>query len=298
MNILITGSSGFIASKLMNRLQQDGNNYVEGFDLSKGQNILNYTKVCDAVKNQDAVLHLAAVADLNWARAYPHKTEEINVDGTWNLAWACHEYGVKLFFASTCCVYGNQFVHPSTELTSPNPSEIYAATKLAGESLIKGIHHTYGLDYNLMRFATIYGSGTRPALATHIFLGQALRGEPITVHGTGEQTRTLTYIDDLVDAIVALLKSGKINDTWNLTTEEEVSAIQMAREIVSITQSRSKITLVPDRIGQTFKESISARKMKEEVGWQAKMPFPEGIQKMYKWFVETNQIENKYEVPR
>ena len=294
----MTGSVGFIASKLKERLELDGNNYVEGFDVARGQDIRDMTQVRDAVRHNDVVFHLAAVADLNWARVYPHETEQINVKGTWNVAMACHEVGAKLLFASTCCVYGNQDIHPVTEESLPRPAEIYAATKLAGEALIKGVHHTYGLDYNLMRFATIYGPGTRPALGTHIFLGQALRGEPITVHGHGLQTRTLTYIDDLIDGIIALWKSGKINEAWNLTTKEEVSAIRMAEDIRDITKSKSKIIYIPDRVGQTYRESISPQKMQHETGWVAKVKWNDGIKQMIKWFVDTNQVEKKYQLPR
>lgn len=294
MNVLVTGSAGFIASKLVDRLKEDPLNYVEGFDLTKGQDLCNMGQVKRAVEYKDVVFHLAAVADLNWARVHPDETELINVRGTWNVAQACSKFGAQLFFASTCCTFGEQKVHPSTEESLPNPGEIYACSKLAGENLIKGVHHTYGLDYNMMRFATIYGPGTRPALATHIFMGQALRGEPITVHGDGKQTRTLTYVDDLVDGIIALWKSDKINDVWNLSTEEEVSAIQMAEDIKRITESRSEIVFIPQRVGQTYRESISAEKMRREVGWEAKTSWKCGIQHMYRWFVETNQVVNKY----
>jgi len=126
-------------------------------------------------------------------------------------------------------------------------------------------------------------------------MGQALRGEPITVHGDGKQVRTLTYIKDLVDAIVELYESGKINDVWNMTATEEISAVKMAEDIKALTESKSEIIFVPQRIGQTFRESISVDKIKDGIGWQAKVEWAEGIKRMYEWFVETNQIENAYE---
>ncbi len=294
--ILVTGGAGFIGSKLMERLARD--NDVGSFDIINEKDLRNFRQVSEAVNGKTVVFHLAAVADLNWARIHPIDTLKINVEGTWNVAYACKGHNAKLYYASTCCTYGNQEVHPATENTLPNPAEIYACSKLAGENAIKGFHHTYGLEYNMMRFATIYGEGTRPALATHSFLGQALRGEPITVHGDGEQTRTLTHITDLVDAIVALYESGKMNDVWNLSTTEEVSANQMAESIKAVTASKSEIIHIPQRIGQTFKESISARKMKDEVGWQAKVKWQDGIASMYQWFIRTNQIENVYIEPR
>ncbi len=294
--ILLTGSKGFIGKKLAEKLSQ--NNDVEGFDLIDGMDLRNLKQVREAVEGKTAVFHLAAVADLNWSRTLPIDTMEINIQGTWNIAYACCLEGVKLHFSSTECVYGNQKVHPVTEETLPNPSEIYACSKLAGENVIKGFHFTYGLQYNLMRFATIYGEGTRPALATHIFLGEAIRGEPIMVHGDGSQTRTLTHVDDLVEAILALYNSGKINDIWNMNNEEEISALQMAQDIKDITKSESQIMYIPQRIGQTYRESVSANKMLREVGWKAKINWLEGINRMYLWFMQSNQIVNKYTEPK
>ncbi len=293
--ILITGGAGFIGSHLRKRLAK--NHDVECFDSALGVDLRNMSQVCRAAKGNSVVFHLAAIADLNWARLHPIETMDINIKGTWNVAYACMEAGAKLFFASTCCCYGNQPVHPVNEETLPNPAEIYACSKLAGENIIRGFHLSYGLQYNLMRFATIYGEGTRSALATHIFLGQALRGEPITVHGDGSQTRTLTHISDLVDGIAGLYESGRMNDVWNLTATEEISALRMAENIKAITGSKSEIMFIPQRIGQTFRESISAEKMKREIGWQSKVKWDDGIRRMYRWFIDTNQLETVYKVP-
>jgi nucleoside-diphosphate-sugar epimerase len=223
---------------------------------------------------------------------------KINIKGTWNIAYACSKHDIPLYYASTCCVYGQQKVHPSTEESKPNPSEIYACSKLAGENVIMGYHHTYGLKYNFMRFATIYGEGCRCALGTHIFMGQALRGEPITVHGNGKQTRTLTYVGDLIDAIYMLYKSKKMNGIWNLTNEREISANEMVYVAKNITKSKSPIVYIPQRVGQTFKEQISAQKMLKEVGWKAKVDFEEGMARQYKWFVANNEVKNIYIMPK
>jgi len=295
--VLVTGGSGFIGSQLVERLQNNGDD-VETFDIVDGYDLRNLDEAFSKVNGKDIVFHLAAVADLNWARIHPIATMEINVKGTWCMAYACKQFGVKLYYASTCCIYGQQKVHPVDETVAPNPTEVYACSKLAGENVIKGFHCSYGLEYNMMRFATIYGEGTRPALGTHIFMGQALRGEPLTIHGDGKQTRTLTYIQDLIDGIMALYRSGEINDAWNLSTTEEVSALQMAEDIKRLTNSKSEIAFIPQRIGQTFKESINANKMLNEVGWKAETKWEDGINKMYRWFKETNQVENLYKMPK
>jgi len=297
MKVLITGGKGFIGKHLAERLSQLGDD-VTSFDTVDGQNICNLEQARETIQGKDVVFHLAAIADLNWAYIHPIETMKINVEGTWNIAVACLKAKAKLYYASTCCVYGNQKHHPSTEESLPNPAEIYACTKLAGENVIQGLHHSFGLQYNFMRFATIYGEGMRPALAPHIFLGQALRGEPITVHGDGKQTRTLTYIDDLIDAIIALYQSGRINDIWNMTTSKTISAVQTAKDIKRLTKSGSEIVNIPQRIGQTFHEEISADKMLKETGWKAKVDWEGGLRHTYQWFKETEQVSNIYVKPR
>lgn len=294
--VLVTGGRGSIGAILVNELQELGC-HVSVLDSLDGGDIRNLEHVRQMVDGKDSVFHLAAVADLNWARQHPLETMDINVRGTRNMAYACHLQRAKLYYVSTCCVYGEQEHHPATEDSLPNPSEIYACSKLAGERAILGFHRTYGLSYNILRIATVYGPRTRPALATNIFFRQALKGEPLTVHGDGMQTRTLTYIDDLLDAIVALYESGKINDTWNLTATEEISALKMALDIRELTQSRSIIIHTPQRVGQLFKESISADKMLSEVGWRARVGWEEGLKRTYNWLANQNDIYERTNLP-
>ena len=291
--ILVSGGKGFIGNALVERLGK--NNTVESFDMVDSQDLLNDKQVNEAVARNDIVFHLAAVADLNWARIHPKETLDINIKGTWNIAHACCKEKKPIFYASTCCVFGPQEIHPVDEKALPNPNEIYACSKMAGEHVILGLHHSFGLPYNMMRFATIYGPGVRPALATHIFMGQALRGEPITVHGDGSQTRTLTYIDDLVEAMITLYESGKMNEVWAMTATEEISAIAMAYDIKWLCKSDSEIIYIPQRIGQTMRESISNAKMKS-IGWRTKVTWQEGLELMYAWFLKTNQIKNIYDL--
>lgn len=285
MNILVTGGKGFIGYALVKALQEQ-DHQVTSFDLQDGQDLLNEQQLDHAIARKDAVFHLAAVADLNWAREHPKETMDINVTGTVNVAQSCVKHKAILFYASTCCVYGNQKKHPVDETFLCNPAEIYACSKLAGENVIRGYHLMYGLQYNFLRFATIYGPEMRPALGVHIFFRQALQGVPLTVHGDGQQTRTLTYIDDLVSGIITVMKKGISGEAINLTTEEEVSALEMAHMITALTGSKSPILHIDQRPGQTFRESISAKKAKVLCGWEAKVSFQQGLKKTYAWMLE------------
>jgi nucleoside-diphosphate-sugar epimerase len=280
--ILVTGGKGFLGSILIKNLRQLGHE-VESYDLVDGNDLLDRDKLKNAVQGKDAVFHLAAVADLNISREDPLKNMDINVLGTINVAEACWKANATLYFASTCCAYGNQEIHPSDEKSLPNPTEIYACSKLAGENIILGYAKTCGLEYNIMRLATFYGPEMRPALAIHVFLAQALKNQPITVHGDGSQTRTLTYINDIVSGMVSLFNSGVKNEIVNITTEEEVSVLDMVKTVKEVTKSKSDIVFIPQRPGQILKEQLLAGKAKRLFGWQAKTSFREGVEKSYEW---------------
>jgi nucleoside-diphosphate-sugar epimerase len=290
MKILVTGGSGFIGKRLMERLKSLGHE-VENFDFINGQDIRDYEHVERAVKGKDWVFHLAAVADLNWAREHPIETMDINVTGTTQMAIVCARHNVFLSYVSTCCVYGNQEFHPSNEKTLPNPAEVYACSKLAGEYVVLGYHSLYNLRYNILRFATIYGPEMRPALAVYVFFDQALKGEPFTVHGDGKQTRTLTYVDDLIDGCIASMNEHTNGEIINLSTEEEISVLDTIDLIKEITGSNSEISFIEQRPGQVFKEGIDASKAKKLINWSTKHGFKEGLQETYKWLKSTNKYE-------
>ncbi len=280
--ILVTGGKGFLGKRLVRNLIN--NNYsVATFDLADGQDITNYEQVANEVKKNDIVVHLAAVADLNYAREHPKETMDVNILGTINVLEACRVYNKSLIFASTCCVYGNPDTHPADENTCPKPTEIYAHSKLAGEHLILGYAKHFGMKYNILRLATFYGPEMRPALAPYIFLKKAMKGEIIEIHGDGKQTRTFTYVDDIVDGIVAVLEKDVWNEIINITTEEEISVLDLARLCMEITGNNVELKFVEDRPGQIYKEEILARKAERLLGWKAKVSMKEGLKRTYEW---------------
>lgn len=280
MKILCTGGTGFIGNHLVKALRNIGHK-VEIFDVKNGQDILNYKQMKKAVEGKDLVYHLAAIADLNWARKHPKETWDINVHGTEHIARACNQFNVKMNYISTCCVYGNQpnKYHPETEEIPLNPSEFYACSKLAGEYAVLAYHKMYGMEYNILRIATIYGPGMRAALGTHIFISQCYKGGPITLHGTGEQTRTTTYVGDLIEGLVAVVQKDITNEIINISTEASISAIQTAQIVKSYIDPTIEILHIEQRPGQIFKEDISAGKAFKLLGWKANTFFTEGIEK-------------------
>jgi len=286
---LVTGGNGFIGAALVKRLRRAGYK-VSIFDLPK-HDICKYDQVDKAVKKVDIVYHLAAVADLNYAREHPQETFDVNITGTNNVALACAKHDVLLNFTSTCCIYGNQKKHPSNEKSLPNPTEIYACSKMAGEYIVLGLAKLFGLRYNIMRIATTYGPGMRPALAVYIFLDKALKNKPIQIHGSGRQTRTFTYIDDEVEGMARFVESGVQNRIINITTEEEISILACAEKSLELCgKNKNKINFTEDRPGQIFKEHITARRARRLLNWEAKISMDEGLKRTLKWMKKNQDL--------
>ncbi len=287
--ILITGGRGFLGRRLLERLTKD--HQINTFDIIDGLDITDSKQLADYIKDNDIIVHLAAVADLNYAREHPQETMNINVLGTINVLEACRKYQKPLIFISTCCVYGNQKNHPSTEESCPNPTEIYAYSKLAGENLVLGYHKQFGIQYNILRLATFYGPDMRPALAPYIFFKKVINNEPIEIHGDGRQTRTFTYVDDIVEGIVATITSEIWNEVINISTEEETSVLDLAKMIMEIVGREVPLKFVADRPGQIKKEQISAQKAKALLDWEAKVSIKEGLRLTYEW-MKNQMIKN------
>jgi len=292
MRILVTGGAGFIGRRLIEIMVDRGYKPV-CFDLietslceSIVRDITDRAAVFAAVQSVEAVLHLAAEANINDARKNPAHCVAVNVGGTHNFIEACLHYGVPLHFVSTCCVYGNSSDHPSNEHSTCVPTEIYAVTKLLSEYTIKE-YAERGLRYNILRYGTTYGPGLRGALAIYIFLNQALIDAPATIDGSGEQTRCYIYVDDVVAGTLAVLEKGVINKTINFSTSEELSVLQTVEIIREETGSTNKaLEFYPDRPGQIMKEQIDIDYAWKLLGWWPKVDFREGVRRTLEWYKE------------
>lgn len=293
MKILQIGG-GFIGNKVADLLSKDNEVKVVDilFDDPNKLDITDRESVNKEILDgkYDAVVLMAAIANLNDFEKNPILGMDVNVLGLINVANACMLSHSKLVFISTCCVYGNTPELPSNEESRVEPSEIYAAAKYAGEWIIKGYHKSYDLEYIILRIATTYGPGMRNALAPAIFINQVKAGEPISIHGDGNQTRTLTYIDDEVEGIVTIINSGIKNETFNISTEEERSVNELAHIIAeAMGVPDHPIVHLPDRTGQTFTERIDAGKSREIRIWQGRYsPNPEKCERVVGWKAQTS----------
>ena len=299
MRVMVTGSSGFIGSHVCRRLAASGHAVVR-FDIASGVSLFDRPAIERAIARVETVFHIAAQPDLTriLLPADGDAATDVNIVGTRNIASACAARRVPLVYVSTCCVYGDHAEAADEDLTIPKPVELYAFTKLAGEEIVRGYGANFGVQYTILRIATAYGPGMRPALGVHVFLDQAFGGADITVHGDGEQTRALTYVEDIADGIVSLLEhpeaSGQI---INLASEETISANQMAADIRRIANSTSRIVHIADRPNQIRHQHCSSDKARRLLGWQARTAWDEGLRKTVEWFAATRQSRAEDAMP-
>lgn len=279
--ILLTGDKGFIGRYISKDLRDNGY-IVEGLDIVDGYDVGDSDLLNLMIQKVDIVFHLAAQADLyKMAENYTSLNDSLNlnIQTTQKIAMACAQHNKKLIFASTVCVYGNIEGVADEDSILPNPSEVYACSKYAAEWIIQGISKSFGLEYTILRFATVYGINMRSALGAQTFINQALAGENITVHGDGTQERTLTHVEDLASActLVVINEELTFNQIFNISDTNHISALQMAKDIKRLTNSISNIVHIDQRPNQTYMENISNEKIKKILKWSPKKKWIEGI---------------------
>lgn len=269
--VLVTGSAGLLGLSLCTELRERGR-AVRGYDIADGDDILDRAKLARALDGCVACVHLAAVADLYDAEADPDRCERVNVVGTRRVAEACREAGVRLLYASTCCVYGNNGVARCDEAAPPAPSERYAQSKLDGEAFVP----LAGAQAVIMRLATFYGPGMRETLATSVFLRHALAGLPIEIHGDGRQTRCYTHVEDIARGIVSVLDSPARPRCVNVASDEVCSVLELARLTQRVTGVEVPLRFVADRPGQIRHSAIDSSLLRG-LGWAPRWTLAEGL---------------------
>lgn len=286
-NLLVIGGEGYIGSKLVLALKKKGYN-VSSFDLPK--NILNESELKVAIKGKDSVFLLAALAVLNYTDKNPQETFEVNVIGANNVARICAKNNVILNLASTSCIYGDPLETPSLEDRLINPTDTYAASKAAGEYLVKMWGMAKQLKYNILRFGTVYGPSTnkdmRGDMACQIFMEAAVKKQSIEITGNGSQNRNFVHLDDLVRAMVLLVDEGIENATINLTGNESISINDIADYALEFGATGK--TYVAERKDDFRNQDVSIEKARELLGWEPQIKFADGIKDFYKW-IKNNQ---------
>ena len=263
--ILITGGAGFIPSSLADKILMDKENTVVAVDnlitgdLSKVplNDRCKFIK-CDVNKYNDIapimtsyqfdyVFHYAALVGVKRTLDNPVMVLE-DIQGIKNVLDLCKSTGVKrVFYSSSSEVYGEPVELPQHEHTTPLNSRLpYAIVKNVGEAFCRSYQQEFGLDYTIFRFFNTYGPKQSTDFVMSKFLKLALNNEDITVYGAGDQTRTFCYIDDNLDACLTAMNDNKfVNDVVNIGNDELITIFELAKKIIDITDSKSKIIHLP-----------------------------------------------------
>jgi nucleoside-diphosphate-sugar epimerase/UDP-N-acetylglucosamine:LPS N-acetylglucosamine transferase len=295
MRVLVTGGGGFIGSHVVDRLIERGLT-PRIFDLSASPHhspleVETFTgSVTDpanlglAIRDCDAVIHLAAVADVAHVLADPVLAEEVNTRGTLNVLEAAGRAEVgRLVYGSTTWVYSDcpeQAVDEETPI--PAPRHLYTATKLAGETYCAGYAELYGLECTVLRFGIPYGPRARAAGVVAKLTDLALAGEALTIAGDGSQSRSFIYVEDLAAGIVAALEPAAAGRTYNLSGDEVVTIRGIAETVQEMTGC-CEIVHTPPRPGDFPGKDVSSARALEELGWKAETTFREGVHRYVAW---------------
>ncbi|MDZ7720827.1 MAG: UDP-glucuronic acid decarboxylase family protein [Balneolaceae bacterium] len=305
--ILITGGAGFLGSHLCDRYHSEGwdvicmDNLITGSEKNIahliGQerfqfinyDVTNYLYVDGPL---DLILHFASPASPIDYLEMPIQTLKVGSLGTHKALGLARAKDAKLLLASTSEVYGDPLEHPQKETYwgHVNPTGlrgVYDEAKRFAEAMTMAYHRYHDIDTRIVRIFNTYGSRMRlkDGRALPTFFRQALRGKPLTVFGDGSQTRSFTYVDDLIEGIVRLAESDEVEPV-NIGNPEEVSILDFAKEIIEVTGSNSEIEFreLPKDDPQVRQPDIS--KAKQVLGWEPKIGRREGLEKTMVYFKE------------
>ncbi len=295
MRVLVTGGGGFIGSHVVDRLLGEGIT-PRIFDLSPSayhspSEVETFTgSITDppnldlSMRDCDAVIHLAAVADVGHVHADPALAEEINTRGTRNvLEAACRAKVGRVVYGSTTWVYSDCIEQDVDEETPiPAPRHLYTATKLAGENYCAGYAELFDLESTVLRFGIPYGPRARAAGVVAKFTDLALEGRSLTIAGDGSQSRSFVYVEDLAEGIVAGLRPEAAGRTYNLSGDEVVTILEIAERVQENTEG-CEIVHTPPRPGDFPGKVISSRRALDELGWKAKTTFADGVRSYVEW---------------
>ncbi len=302
---MVTGGAGFIGSHLCERFLADGAAVVcvDNMLTGRRQNVEYLTEapgfefaeqnVSDGVRvdgTVDAVLHFASPASPIDYLQLPIQTLKVGAQGTHNALGLARAKGARFLLASTSEVYGDPLVHPQPESYWGNvnpigPRGVYDEAKRYAEAMTMAYHRVHGVPTRIVRIFNTIGERMRPddGRAVPTFVGQALAGEPVTVHGDGSQTRSVGYVGDLVEGILRLLDSDVVEPV-NLGNPEEVTVLELARAVCRVVGVEPEIRFVERPVDDPNQREPDIARARELLGWEPAVPLEDALRRTVAWF--------------
>ncbi len=310
--ILITGAAGFLGSHLCDRFIKEGyrvigmDNLITG-DMKNIDHLLkrdefeffhyDVTNFVHVEGKLDYILHFASPASPIDYLKIPIQTLKVSSIGIFHLLGLAKEKNARILIASTSEVYGDPLVHPQSEdyygnVNTIGPRGVYDEAKRFQESMTMAYHRFHGLETRIARIFNTYGPRMRlnDGRVIPAFIGQALRGEDLTVFGDGSQTRSFCYVDDQIEGIYRLLLSD-YSEPVNIGNPDEITIKQFAEEIIKLTNSNQKIIYESLPEDDPLKRQPDITRAKEILGWEPKVSRSEGMKISYDYFKSLGQEE-------
>jgi len=292
LRVLVTGGAGFLGPHVVSALEHAGHD-VTIFDQREPAGSRRFTRgnltslddLVAATQEQDGICHLGGVGDVYLAFEEPFTAAAANVLGTTNVMEAARRNGVKkVVYASTWEVYGKPERQPITEDHPCRPDHPYNLTKYGGELMVLSYSELKGVPAVALRLGTAYGRGMRPNSVFSIFVNRARSGEPITIQGTGAQSRQFTHASDIAQAFRLAVESDVHGEAFNIVADEDISIRQLAELVAE--RFPIEIVFKEARAGDIVPATISAEKARRLLGWQPQMTFKAGLADLIDGLVE------------
>ena len=304
MRVLVTGGAGFIGSHLCDFLLAQGCEVVCMDNLLTGSrdniahirdprfrfvvhDVTNFIQIDGGL---DYVLHFASPASPIDYLELPIQTLKVGALGTHNALGLAKAHGARFLLASTSEVYGDPLVHPQREdywgnVNPVGPRGVYDEAKRFAEAITMAYHRFHRVDTRIVRIFNTYGNRMRltDGRAIPTFIRQALRGEPLTVYGDGSQTRSFTYIADLIEGIWGLM-NAPVNDPVNLGNPRELTLLELAKQVLRLSGSRSEIVFRPLPTDDPKVRQPDIGKARRLLGWEPRVELEEGLRQTIDWY--------------
>lgn len=326
MKILVTGGAGFIGSAVIRLAVSRGHQVVNLDALTYAACLENVAAVAQdpgyafehadirdraaldrifAGHRPDAVMHLAAESHVDRSIDGPGDFVETNITGTYNMLEAARSYwvsqgrpaGFRFHHISTDEVFGSLPDDPAvkfTETTPYDPRSPYSASKAASDHLVRAWHETYGLPVVLTNCSNNYGPYHFPEKLVPVIILNALAGKPLPIYGNGLNIRDWLYVEDHADALLLVLKQGRVGRSYNIGGENERSNIDLVKTLCTILDDlrprvggsyAQQITFVADRPGHDARYAIEPARIRDELGWRPSVTIEEGLRKTVQWYL-------------